>query len=541
MASTFGSTNYLIWWSGTEGQAAWLQYFSPALRSTASLQRMPASARDLPPLLRPLFALEHPDLVISTGDGFPLLSVEITEQQAFGTNSQQRMARMWSAVANQVPSAYLLPIESYQIDFDQSSRGERLLNSEDAIRDLALFLDGIPRLGVGACQRSGATTPETVAAAIRAGTIKLPAERRTVVSNFFRRHVFNESAAYHLPVVPPGESYHAVGKRWFRAYLRRPGVPESMVLMWLKFASEAIPAFPFQIVSDIANLFETNGIPHLLNFPEAPHLEFQNLPLPPGQGRVVHRASGQDEMTHFFSFVEGAVHRNFDKPYWRELFTEPNEYFDESVLSNWRTELELDARLTDDVSADLRMSTPRFILEIGRADPNCNLPMFENSLNGLSHVNVLRAYTSTPTRSLGDPYTGMLATRDVLFCRNGNALDLKTTFAAREEGLALWIEMRGQAASRHPFLTSIVFEQLRRNGILSEPGSLQEAITVLLQRCHPDEISKALRAHIIFCDVIVVQRQSEAPHNFEIALGLPSLMRLGVLDTSAAAFRGLFA
>jgi len=134
----------------------------------------------------------------------------------------------------------------------------------------------------------------------------------------------------------------------------------------------------------------------------------------------------------------------------------------------------------------------------------------------------------------------MLATRDLLFCRDGSPVQLRDNFSERQDGLVFWLELRGQAERRHPFLGTTVAEQLRRNGIAQPSGDLQSNVIMLLKQCHPAEISKAVRAHLVFCDLIVVQRGTEDKADLEIALGLPSLMRLGILDTSAAAFKGLF-
>jgi hypothetical protein len=532
--------DFIIWWSGTQGQASWLQHFSETLRNSGVLQRMPSAAEDLPPQLRPLFALEHPDLVVSTGDGVPLISIEITEQAAFGSNSQQRMARMWSAVANGIACAYLLPIESYQIDFDSARRGERLSRSDESIRELAQFVDAVPGLRLSDCEVNGTHSPYAVKQSISKGDFRLPEHRRAEVYNFFRRHILDEGEARHLPMVPTSEAYHAVGDRWFRAYLRRPGVPESMVLEWLLKASKYSPAFAFQLMSDPSKLFETNGTPHLLSYPDAPHLQYQNLPLPPGQGTVVNRKSGYDEMHHFFCFVEAALEGDFQRDFNRSHLSYPNEYFDESVIFAWRKDLAPDVRLVDGFSADFRLTTKRFFGELLPIASTEQLAVLADALEGLEFSNVLRIYNSTPSRSLGDPYSGMLATRDVLFCRGEADAGLRKQYWRRDEGLVFWVEMRGEAINRHPFLRSSVVEQLRRIGLDGSPMDLQSAVTLMLDRCYPDEIPKGLRSHLVFCDVVVVQRGPKEDATYEIVLGLPSLIRTGQLDTSALAYQGLF-
>lgn len=532
------SDQFIIWWSGTSGQAEWLKHFTPSLRTSSRLELMPRRGRDLPDGLRPLFALEHPDLVVSDVDGRPLLSIEITEQAAFGTNSQQRMARMWSAVANRVPCAYVLPVESYQIDLDRNDRGPRLRKHDNP--ELALFVDAIPGLSVSHCLANGVNTPTDVVAAVESDSLDLPANRRIEVLNFMRRHVLNSGRSHHLPVVPVDEAYHTVGNRSFRAYLRRPGIPESMVLMWLHQSSRYSAAYPFQIVAELRFLFETNGTPHLLDCAEAPSLAYRNLPLPPGESVVVQRESNLDEMTHFFRFVDDVVSGKPSGDYFRGNFAEPNEYFDESVITQWRKRPNDDLVMSDAPSGDYVLAPKRFVdvLDGHFADGRV-VEMAAEALIDVNAVNVLRMFNATRSRSLADPYSGMLATRDVLLCRDGNASELIRVFAHRNEALVFWVEMRGHAATDHPFLVRLAHEQALQRGFNGSEGDLQGAVNFLLRYCHPDEISKSLRAHLILSDMIVVQRRIGGSSTFEFALGLPALLRVGLLDTSAACLRGL--
>lgn len=122
---------FIVWYTGTLGQAEWLISHSDSLRGNSVPKRWPKTSTkknsqidlsQLPSRLRPLMALEQPDLVIADALGSPIMSIEITEQQDFGSNGQQRMARFWSAVANKVPCAYLLPIESYQLEKENSAQ-----------------------------------------------------------------------------------------------------------------------------------------------------------------------------------------------------------------------------------------------------------------------------------------------------------------------------------------------------------------------------------------------------------------------------------
>ena len=90
---------FIVWWTGTLGQAERLITHSSALRGKAITKECGKKLDELPAELRPLAALEQPDLIITTIDMKPVISIEITEQQEFGTNAQQRMARFWSAAA----------------------------------------------------------------------------------------------------------------------------------------------------------------------------------------------------------------------------------------------------------------------------------------------------------------------------------------------------------------------------------------------------------------------------------------------------------
>jgi hypothetical protein len=66
---------YLVWWTGTLGQAEWLISHSNELRGCAVTKECPKDLESLPLKLRPLMALEQPDLLISTVDNKPLISI----------------------------------------------------------------------------------------------------------------------------------------------------------------------------------------------------------------------------------------------------------------------------------------------------------------------------------------------------------------------------------------------------------------------------------------------------------------------------------
>lgn len=127
---------YFVWFTGTLGQAEWLISHSKHLRGRALPLSCPKSPSDndaivpwrlLPPKLKPLMSLEQPDLIVTDAEGFPLISIEITEQQPVGLNAQQRMARFWSAVANRIPS-HLDWEAAFQLGVLEVSR--RLRNAE---------------------------------------------------------------------------------------------------------------------------------------------------------------------------------------------------------------------------------------------------------------------------------------------------------------------------------------------------------------------------------------------------------------------------
>ena len=82
---------YLVWYTGTLGQAEWLITHSEVLRGNSiplernkNFKRFIDEWPEIAERMSALFALEDPDLVISDQEGTPLMSIEITEQQPFG-------------------------------------------------------------------------------------------------------------------------------------------------------------------------------------------------------------------------------------------------------------------------------------------------------------------------------------------------------------------------------------------------------------------------------------------------------------------------
>ncbi len=526
---------YKVWWTGTQGHAEWLEAHSTTLRDHSELVKCSKSLSEIPDNLRPVFALEQPDLVISDADGQPLLSIELTEQQEFGTNAQQRMARFWSALASKIPSAYLLPIESYQ--FERASASEiRILEESDPLRrQLLLLIATLPGLRSREVDKAGIKSAPQLLEAIREGRISLPNGKLTALQAFVAKYIDQDGEVEHIKSVEPDEVLHTVGDQVYKAYIRTPKVTSSMVLEWMHKASGVVPTFPFKIQSDYRLLFQTNGLPHTIVDLDNPHLSYRNLPPAPGRSPVVNRLTGKDEFRLFFEFVDGVLGKETSHDFGREMFVKEGEYYEPTIKDSWRQSGASAKDVVESRNGDFACSSnvvSNILRRIG----------YSPSESTMRHIEKYHGYhvykiSCGVKRGLADPYTGALAVRDVLFCRDSNDLKDLARFK-RSTGLIFFVEMTGLAAADHSFLYPGLHREHQR--LVGRPTNDPQAQLIeLCESARIEQITKDLRAHLLFSDYIIVRRIKNGSDSIEFLSGVPSLLVNGLISEDCQLIRSL--
>jgi hypothetical protein len=517
---------FIVWWTGTLGQAEWLITHSQALRGMSVTRECGKKLDELPKELRPLAALEQPDLIITTIDMKPLMSIEITEQQEFGTNAQQRMARFWSAAVCGVPSAYLLPIESYQLE-KASAADSRILEVKDSkkrefLGEAATF----PEIRGESLWNKGINDIEKLHSLINDTANQISGQRISNLTFFYRKHFLNKDDVLHISKVDGNEYVHQVGSTKHKAYIRPPKVPSSMVLNWFALVSKYVPSYPFKLHSEYKSLFRTNGIVHTVFDDQNPHLSFRNLPPGPGKSPIIHKSQGKDEITLFFEMVDYAVSGTKIPELGRSEFTAPDKYYPSSIKDEWRTEKKDYREFLNSSSGDSITSSK--LVKDALRELGCQTNLSHLDDNYL--VNIFKIKCNVD-RQLADPYSGCLATRDILFCREENQLSPDELIRFnRNQGLIFWAVLEKQAAKTNKF----IFPDLKRNYLKLIPSGTQtdpqKQLIQLVKTVRAESISKSIRSHLIFSDVLVSQRvQSDGKISVECLLGVPSLLRMGLI------------
>lgn len=533
---------YFVWFTGTLGQAEWLISHSRHLRGNALPLSCPKSPSDtgvlipwslLPPKIKPLMALEQPDLMVTDAQGNPLISIEITEQQPIGLNAQQRMARFWSAVANQIPSAYLLPIEGYQIEKATSGVITAFNEKDPNKRDLLLRVAQLPNLTMAAVKISGANSASDLEGLISKGLIKLQPESLKEFQDHVDKHLLQKGDVVHVKEVNVSEYIHKVGSGYQKAYIRKAGIPGSMLLAWFKTCNAIVPSAAFQLPISYKTLFRSNGRVHTLKDETNPHLSYRNLPPAPGSFPPVNKRMNADEITLFFRMLDSILGKEKVKDIGREELTRENEFYSLQNISDQQIFIDKYQDFENFKSADFRTNsmTLKSLLKLG----NCkNLPGVESALNHYAELNIYKIYCGAATRSLGDPYTGALAVRDILFTRDldklagSNLLDFN-----RKSGLVFWVDLVKDATKKHKFLALKVDDVYKNNFGPDVKLSTQDKIIRIIKEMRAEDVPKDIRAHLLFSDVIVVRRIKSNNSSLDAYLGAPSLLRLGVINKQA--------
>ena len=513
---------FYVWWTGTLGQAEWLITHSKALNGKAIAKECSKDLATLPEKIRPLMALEQPDLLVTSSELKILISIEITEQQEFGTNAQQRVARFWSAVANKIPSAYLLPIESYQIEKATEADKRIILEKNLKKRNLLLTAATLPNINGNQLWEQGINDFDGLLQLVK----KDKQYANTNLQDFVRKHIEQSGDVNHLKNIDGQEYIHQVGENLYKVYLRTPKVTSSMLLKWFWKCSEVVPTHTFKLQSLYENVFRTNGLSHTVHDELNPHLSYRNLPPAPGKTPIVHKKSKKDEIELFFEMVDSACKQEPIKDLGRENFMEAGEYFPTNIESLWRKDVSKAEEVLESKSEDIRTSG-KILLEAINKIASVE-DRFAEDLRANKHFNIYKVNCNAK-RPLADPYTGALAVRDILFCRNSTDSIHDLGQFKRDENLVFWVNLGETGAQLNNFIykaLNVNYKRLIPKGTAKVP--LDQFIE-LATKCRAEQLSKEIRAHLIFSDYIVVNRNHKKASEIEFLPGLPSLMRLNVL------------
>jgi len=532
------SPKYLVWWTGTLGQAEWLISHSTELRGYAIAKECPKNLESLPLSLRPLMALEQPDLLISSTENVPLISIEITEQQEFGTNSQQRIARFWSAVVNKIPSAYLLPIESYQIE-KASVTDIRILNETNlAKKNIMLTSATLPEINGEKIWSEGIKTETDLYDAIKKKTLKIPKDKAENLLSFYEKYIVNESEILHIQNINPQDYVAQVGSQHYKSYIRTPKITSSMILNWFDRCSKFVPTHAFKLHSAYEWLLRTNGVVHTIDDQHYPHLSYRNLPPAPGSTPVINKNIGKDEIALFFEMIDSVISKKKLQNLGREMFISKNLYFDHEIENNWRRRIDDYQEIFESGSADLVVTGDQLQKAISKNFTNTelNLKFIENN----REYNVFKINCNVK-RALSDPYSGALATRDVIFCRDMDQIEAnKLIKFERNQGLVFWVTLRKSGAEKNSFIYKALqlnYNRLIPNGKDKNP---QNQVTELVNKVRAEELSKDIRSHLIFSDFIVVERIfSENDIKIEFIAGIPTLLRNNIISQESTLLKSL--
>jgi len=539
--------DYFVWYTGTLGQAEWLIAFSKKLKGHSIPKRCKGDLSNIPEKILPLLSLEQPDLIVTDSQNIPLISIEITEQQAFGTNAQQRVARFWSAVANKIPSAYILPLESYQIEkCSNLEKVKRILEEKDPDKKkFLLFCETLLRIDGEKTYDNGITTIEELKNNIRKGDYnKIAGITEKSIGQlqvFLKKFVDIEGETVHLKNVPFLEHYHKVGNFYYKVYLRKPEVTDSMLLEWFNLCSRIVPTYPFKLQSDLRNLFRTNGLVHIIDDVENSYLSYRNLPPKPHQTKVVHKFCGneKDEIELFFNFVDACIDREYKNDFLRKKVISPGEYWKEDLKRKWFKEIDSPKEIDSLQSGDFSCECKKFIgflISQGIILPEVYVESFQK----FEKAHIYKIYNTEPGRGLYDPYSGNLAVRDILFTRNMGSSEDLIKFN-RIKPLVFLVDFKGESASKHKFIYSFIEALFQRKyaGDKTNNMTTQDKLVWLLKNIKINEFTKEIRCHILFSDLILVRRHLTDKINYELIFGVPTLLRIGLIDENDLAIKSM--
>lgn len=423
---------------------------------------------------------------------------------------------------------------------------KKILEEQDVNKKrFLLFCETLLRVNGEKTYRNGITTIEELKERIRRGEYKqiagITEHTITQLQQFVKKFVDGEGETVHLQNIPPEEYCHRVGNTYYRAYIRKPEITESMLLEWFHVCSTVVPTFVFKWHSELKYLFRTNGLTHIMYDEENPFLSYRNLPPKPGQNKVVHTFCGnnKDEIELFFNFVDACIHREFSNDFFRKKVMRAGEYWNNELRTRWFKEIE-DIRDIDLVkSGNFSCTTQNFFdfLE----SQGVEIPQkYEDSFQVLEKSHIYKIFNAAPHRGLYDPYSGNLAVRDILFAREPTTIEDLTKFT-RSKSLVFLVDFKGESATKHRFIYGLINRAFTKYNNQKDTGwNEQEKLLWLLKNIKIHKFTKDMRCHIVFSDIILVRRfVTPDPIKYEVIFGVPTLLRMGLIDERDASIESM--
>lgn len=539
---------FIVWFTGTLGQAEWLISHSNSLRGKSIPKKWPKTSTkknaqidisQLPERMRPMMALEQPDLVIADVDGNPLMSIEITEQQDFGSNGQQRMARFWSAVSNKIPCAYLLPIESYQIEKENSSQVIQAFNEPKSIeRTMRLLQAQLPNSNIDDFTKYNVKSSDDLKNLLKQNKMDHKNKSEFSLYQYVFKFLNDEDKNGHLQLVDTDEYIHNIEDQYYKIYIRKPEIPGSMLLRWFEICSKNSPANVFKLQSSYQMLFRSNGLVHTIQDEKYPHLSYRNLPPSPGQTGIVSSRVRKDEISLFFDFLDAVISKQEIPDLGREIFTTDNNYYEASIENEWAVRIDK----TEDF---LARNSATFLLSKQILFESLKISGIEASNESLALLYEYEDFCiykvlCRVARDMSDPYSGGMAVRDILLTRdNTNISQGRLVDFNRTRGLVFWLELQKSGAEMNRFIVPSIDDNYKRLFPHGTAKNSQDKVIELINNARAEEISKNIRNAIVFSDLIFVRRTFAKNTKTEIIAGLPSLIRTGIVNQSASLVKSL--
>jgi hypothetical protein len=453
------------------------------------------------------------------------------------------MARFWSAVACKVPSAYLLPLESYQIEEASESLASILDEEDPARRDVLLSAAVLPAIRGNSIWAAGIRSHDQLKEEIESGGNQIQTNARGRVIAFWSKHVKREGPVLHIPAIPPNEHLHRIDGVTYKAYLRPTGMPTAMLLEWMALCSKQVPTYPFKMQSERRLLFRTSGVKHTMEDKENPHLSFRNLPPAPSSSEIVSARAGKDEMSLFVDFVESVVNGEMTDGLDREMFTNPDEYFSSGERQKWRKVNSTSDDVLEESSGDYLVHGPALRHAMDQLERASGTRWSErvsrltsDLIDRFEDFHLYKIKCSV-RRGLADPYSGALAVRDVLFCREDHSHDLATF--VRTSGLVFMVDLVGTAATSHTFIYRDLERLYRSNVTEGTSNDPQDQILELSRVMRIDQLPKDVRCHLLFSDLVIVRRITPTRTVVEVLVGIAGLVRLGLVTSTFNAIESL--
>jgi hypothetical protein len=111
----------------------------------------------------------------------------------------------------------------------------------------------------------------------------------------------------------------------------------------------------------------------------------------------------------------------------------------------------------------------------------------------------------------------------------------------RIKPLVFLVDFKGESAGKHKFIYSFIEALFQRKytGDKTNNMTTQDKLIWLLKNIKISEFTKEIRCHILFSDIILVRRHLPDKINYELIFGVPTLLRIGLIDENDLAIKSM--